>query len=111
MHLAFILPLLFASSTSLTSSSYHSHYSLIRSKPRLFATLKSKMSSEDLKPVVICGPSGAGKGTLIAALMKKHGDKFGFSVSHTTRDPRPGEENGVHYNFAKKEVSEQSAIN
>ena len=42
-----------------------------------------------------------GKGTLIE-LLQKHfpSNKFGFSVSHTTRKPREGEENGVHYNFS-----------
>ena len=50
-------------------------------------------------PLVICGPSGVGKGTLIGRLMEEFGEQFGFSVSHTTRDPRPGEEHGVHYNF------------
>lgn len=54
------------------------------------------------RPVVICGPSGVGKGTLIAKLMEAHPGAFGFSVSHTTRAPRPGEEDGVHYNFVEK---------
>eukprot|EP00775_Hariotina_reticulata_P012850 gene12850-12977_t len=50
-------------------------------------------------PVVICGPSGVGKGTLISKLMQRYSNRFGFSVSHTTRGPRPGEEHGVHYFF------------
>eukprot|EP00297_Palpitomonas_bilix_P018339 CAMPEP_0113886262 /NCGR_PEP_ID=MMETSP0780_2-20120614/11440_1 /TAXON_ID=652834 /ORGANISM="Palpitomonas bilix" /LENGTH=187 /DNA_ID=CAMNT_0000874423 /DNA_START=93 /DNA_END=656 /DNA_ORIENTATION=- /assembly_acc=CAM_ASM_000599 len=58
-------------------------------------------------PVVICGPSGVGKGTLISKIMGAHPDKFGFSVSHTTRGPRPGEENGVHYHFTEKEKMEK----
>ena len=41
--------------------------------------------------LVICGPSGVGKGTLIKQLMAGS-DKFGFSCSHTTRKPREGEE-------------------
>ncbi|XP_021107762.1 guanylate kinase isoform X5 [Heterocephalus glaber] len=45
-------------------------------------------------PVVLSGPSGAGKSTLLKRLLQEHGSIFGFSVSHTTRDPRPGEENG-----------------
>ena len=45
--------------------------------------------------LVLCGPSGAGKSVLIAQLEKAHPKCFGFSVSHTTRDPRPGEEDGV----------------
>ena len=67
------------------------------------------------RPVVFCGPSGVGKGTLIDKLMKKYPDAFGFSVSHTTRSPRDGEEDGVHYNFTtvediKKEIDEDKFI-
>ena len=51
------------------------------------------------RALVICGPSGVGKGTLIDRLQKKHDGVFGFSVSHTTRKPRDGEVDGVHYNF------------
>ena len=51
------------------------------------------------KPVVIVGPSGAGKGTLINYLTTEFPDKFGFSVSYTTRAPRANEQDGVHYNF------------
>ena len=62
-----------------------------------------------LSPIVICGPSGVGKGTLVKLLMDKFPSVFGFSVSHTTRSPRPGEEDGVHYNFVEKSVM-QAAI-
>lgn len=47
---------------------------------------------------ILSAPSGAGKSSLIGALLKKHSD-MKLSVSHTTRSPRPGEENGVHYHF------------
>ncbi|NKF52179.1 guanylate kinase [Shewanella sp. WXL01] len=48
---------------------------------------------------IVSAPSGAGKSSLISALLKdKPADKQ-VSVSHTTRQPRPGEENGVHYHF------------
>ena len=57
---------------------------------------------EKKRPVVVCGPSGVGKGTLLNRLMAEHPDAFGFSVSHTTRQPRPGEVNGVHYHFVDK---------
>jgi len=40
------------------------------------------------KPVVISGPSGVGKGTLISMLTKEFLSMFGFSVSHTTRATR-----------------------
>ncbi|EGB04599.1 hypothetical protein AURANDRAFT_69957 [Aureococcus anophagefferens] len=51
-------------------------------------------------PLVIAGCSGAGKGTLIAKLMAYDAASFGFSVSHTTRSPRPGEVDGEHYHFS-----------
>ncbi|GKC43973.1 guanylate kinase 2-like protein [Tanacetum coccineum] len=59
------------------------------------------------RPVVISGPSGVGKGTLINMLMKEFPTMFGFSVSHTTRGPREKEQNGVHYHFSKRDVMEQ----
>lgn len=48
--------------------------------------------------LIISGPSGAGKGTLIEQL-SMNDPNYAFSVSVTTRDPRPGEINGVHYHF------------
>ncbi|XP_068447259.1 guanylate kinase 1b [Clinocottus analis] len=50
------------------------------------------------RPVVLSGPSGAGKSTLMKRLMSDHEGVFGFSVSHTTRNPRPGEEDGKGLN-------------
>jgi len=57
-------------------------------------------------PLVLAGPSGVGKSTLINMLMEYYPDNFGFSVSHTTRMPRPGEVNGVHYHFVSREEME-----
>ncbi|KAF2964790.1 hypothetical protein GQX73_g8774 [Xylaria multiplex] len=51
----------------------------------------------DRRPLVISGPSGVGKGTLIKRLFKSYPDTFTLSVSHTTRAPRPGEAHGVDY--------------
>jgi len=63
------------------------------------------------RPVVICGPSGVGKGTLLNRLMATHPDQFGFSVSHTTRAPRVGEVNGIHYHFCDKAKMEEMIAN
>lgn len=51
---------------------------------------------------VISGPSGVGKGTLVAMLRENH-PEVTMSVSATTRYPRPGEINGEHYFFLTKE--------
>lgn len=72
-------------------------------------------SSACLRPVVFCGPSGVGKGTLIDMLFKKYPNSFGFSVSHTTRPPRPAEVDGTHYHFTsveqiQKEIAEGKFI-
>jgi guanylate kinase len=47
---------------------------------------------------VLSGPSGVGKGTVVAAVRRRH-PSIWVSVSVTTRVPRPGEVNGVHYRF------------
>lgn len=52
-----------------------------------------------VRPIVISGPSGTGKSTLLKKLLAEYPDKFGFSVSNTTRQPRAGETNGVDYHF------------
>ncbi len=54
------------------------------------------------KLVVISGASGVGKGTVLKAMMALRQD-LSFSVSATTRPPRPGEADGVHYYFITKE--------
>ncbi len=51
---------------------------------------------------VISGPSGTGKGTVCAELLKEIGNEF--SVSMTTREPREGEVDGREYYFVTKEV-------
>ena len=57
------------------------------------------------KLFVIAAPSGGGKTSLITALLKRD-DQVSLSISHTTRPPRPGEIDGVHYHF----VDEQTFI-
>ena len=58
------------------------------------------------KLIVISGASGVGKGTILALMMKQRDDLL-FSVSATTRNPRPGEEDGFHYYFITKERFEE----
>ena len=58
------------------------------------------------KLVVISGASGVGKGTVLGIMMKKRED-LKFSVSATTRAPRPSETHGVHYYFVTKEQFEE----
>lgn len=52
--------------------------------------------------LVVSGPAGVGKGTLDKALLERHQD-MKLSVSATTRAPRPGEIDGVHYFFKTEE--------
>ncbi len=51
--------------------------------------------------MIISGPSGSGKGTVVDELLKN--DKFALSISATTRNPRPGEVDGKHYFFKTKD--------
>ncbi|MBR5222354.1 MAG: guanylate kinase [Clostridia bacterium] len=57
-------------------------------------------------PFVLSGPSGCGKGTIVKELLKKYPDTFALSVSATTRAPRVGEVDGVHYYFITREEFE-----
>jgi guanylate kinase len=52
--------------------------------------------------IVVSGPSGAGKSTVLARVLAEM-DRLRFSVSHTTRGPRPGEQDGVQYFFVAEE--------
>lgn len=58
------------------------------------------------KTFIICGPSGVGKGTVVARLLASDPTLY-FSVSATTREPRPGEIDGKHYHFLTHEQFEQ----
>lgn len=60
---------------------------------------------------VISGFSGSGKGTIIKQLLEEHPEQYWFSVSVTTRDPRPGEENGREYHFIKQDQYDQMVEN
>ena len=60
--------------------------------------------------MVLSGFSGAGKGTLVKALLKKYND-YALSISMTTRAPREGERDGVEYFFSTREKFEETIGN
>lgn len=56
--------------------------------------------------IVLTGPSGVGKGTIMRVLLQRHPELY-YSVSMTTRSPRPGEINGKNYYFVSRSKFEQ----
>ena len=62
------------------------------------------------KLIVITGPSGVGKGTLVSLLLQRH-PQLKLSISATTRQPRPGEVDGVNYFFLSKKDFETAILN
>lgn len=62
------------------------------------------------KLIIFTGPSGCGKGTILKEWLATRDDTL-ISVSVTTRAPRPGEIDGVHYHFLSREVVETMAEN
>ncbi|KAK6535134.1 hypothetical protein TWF694_001614 [Orbilia ellipsospora] len=82
--------------------------SVLRTGPRFTSInplryLATMPSESKLPIIVLSGPSGAGKSTLLKRLFAKYPDTFGFSVSHTSRNPREGEVQGREYWFTDKE--------
>lgn len=65
------------------------------------------MLSDEPKLVVLSAPSGAGKSTLAAMLLREYPEFLKLSISYTTRQPRGGEQNGVHYFFVDEKTFEQ----
>lgn len=91
------------------SSAVASHMSGLRFLSGLCRGAKAVMARP--RPVVLSGPSGAGKSTLLKKLLKEYDDVFGFSVSHTTRSPRPGEVDGKDYHFVSRTDMEKAIGN
>lgn len=72
-----------------------------------YTTTAHKLSPpSDTRPIVISGPSGVGKGTLYKMLLDRNPQTFVTSVSHTTRDPRPGETRDVDYYYVSMQEFE-----
>ncbi|KAL7413627.1 guanylate kinase [Mrakia frigida] len=69
--------------------------------------MASTSTPDFTRPLVLFGPSGTGKSTLLKKLLAEFPDKFGFSVSHTTRSPRTGESPGVAYHFTDRPTFER----
>ena len=60
--------------------------------------------------IIVSGPSGVGKST-VCSKVRANMPELKFSISCTTRQPRPGEENGVHYYFISKDEFEKRIAN
>jgi guanylate kinase len=55
------------------------------------------------KPLIVVGPSGVGKGTLVNGILKKYGSLFEQKISYTTRQKKGYEKSQGSYNFISKE--------
>jgi guanylate kinase len=58
---------------------------------------------DNIKLIVLSGPSGVGKSTVLRSLIARHPNELRLSISATTRKPRPGEKDGVDYFFLSPE--------
>ncbi len=65
------------------------------------------MKKNKAKLIIFTGPSGVGKGTILADFFTKVDNNIIYSISNTTRKPRDGEINGMHYFFVSKEEFEK----
>ena len=65
------------------------------------------MKNNKAKLIIFTGPSGVGKGTILSDFFKKVDNNIVYSISNTTRSPRDGEINGMHYFFISKEEFEK----
>ncbi|CAF3576176.1 unnamed protein product [Rotaria socialis] len=74
---------------------------------RIWIRTFAKLAAFRPRPIVVSGPSGSGKSTLINQLFKEYPTAFAFSVSHTTRTARPGEQNAREYYFVPRHQMEK----
>ena len=97
-----IVMLLSLSNRLFRRNAFRSSKTLYRAIVKHSATAET-IGNQEKCSLIICGPSGVGKGTVIKSLLSQWGeDRMSLSVSHTTRQPRIGDVNGVHYNFVTK---------
>ena len=73
--------------------------------------IEDKLIGRNNFAFVIVGPTASGKGTMMKMLQDEFKDKVTFSISATTREPRPNEVNGVNYYFITKEEFETKIKN
>ena len=90
-------------SAVLTSSPQKRSLSHLQNIKKASTSTTTNIMANPPKPLVICGPSGVGKSTIIKRLTDEFPGLFGFSVSHTTRKPRNGECDGVNYHYVTRE--------
>eukprot|EP00672_Neobodo_designis_P026883 CAMPEP_0174853644 /NCGR_PEP_ID=MMETSP1114-20130205/29303_1 /TAXON_ID=312471 /ORGANISM="Neobodo designis, Strain CCAP 1951/1" /LENGTH=238 /DNA_ID=CAMNT_0016088303 /DNA_START=51 /DNA_END=767 /DNA_ORIENTATION=+ len=75
-----------------------------RLEDELFAEVLKTKPAPLVDAIVMSGPSGVGKGTIINRLMQDRPGEFSFCVSHTSRAPRAGEVDGKNYHFSDKDT-------
>lgn len=79
---------------------------LVNREENMFSTERKERTMAMGRLIVLTGPSGVGKGTLLRSLLQRH-PELHLSISVTTRSPRPGEIDGVHYYFTDRLHFEQ----
>lgn len=75
-----------------------------------FSYFNQEKDQVKFRPLVVSGPSGVGKGTLVGRLFEQYPTYFQYSVSYTTRAPRPGEVHGKQYFFVSKEEFQREVL-
>lgn len=80
-------------------------------KKEITLKMYTQLTATGPRPLVLCGPSGSGKSTLLKRLFEEYPNTFGFSISHTTRTPRAGEQHGKHYYFIEEQMMRDKITN
>jgi guanylate kinase len=106
-----------SSSSQEQQREHHHHHHIQRTINTSNSVGRPQPRPAVLDPLVVCGPSGVGKGTIIDRFMQEQQQQqsnktfeFAFTVSHTTRPPRHREVDGVHYKFVASATEMQQLI-